>query len=79
MLLCELLSTLVNKVEHGRVVGQIRRKGRLPLVKTYLQQIQPFNLTAVNDALNELLIEENNWVEVHLACNCTCWHLCICW
>jgi clathrin heavy chain len=79
MLLCELLSTLVNKVEHGRVVGQVRRKGQLPLVKTYLQQIQPFNLTAVNDALNELLIEENNWVEVHRACNCTCWHLCVCW
>lgn len=63
-LLCELLSTLASKLEHGRVVGQIRRAKRMPLVKQYLQQIQPSNLKEVNDALNELLMEENNWEEL---------------
>jgi clathrin heavy chain len=48
----ELLSVLTSKVEHGRVVSQVRKMDQLPLIKPYLLQVQQFNVTAVNDALN---------------------------
>ena len=54
----ELLSVLLSKVEHGRVVSQVKRAGQLHVIKPYLQQVQQFNVQAVNDALNDLLIEE---------------------
>ena len=57
----ELLSVLVSKVEHGRVVSQVTRAGHLPVIKPYLLQVQQFNVTAVNDALNGLLMEEEDW------------------
>ena len=60
----ELLSVLVSKVEHGRVVSQVKKIGQLALIKPYLIQVQQFNVTAVNDALNGLLMEEEAWEEL---------------
>jgi len=57
----DLLTSLVNKVDHGRVVGLVRRSNLLPLVKPYLTSVQEKNVAAVNEALNELYIEEGDW------------------
>ena len=48
----------VQKVDHARVVSVVEGLGHLPLIKPYLVAVQSSNVTAVNDALNSLLIEE---------------------
>lgn len=58
LLLVDLLSTISARLEHGRVVQMMRRAFALPLIKPYLQAVQRENNAAVNEALNELLIEE---------------------
>eukprot|EP01048_Picozoa_sp_COSAG05_P002188 COSAG05_NODE_84_length_20716_cov_100.586312_2_plen_1571_part_00 len=64
MMLNELLLALISKVEHGRVVSHVTRTGHLALIKPYLLQVQTFNVTTVNDALNEMLMEEEAWEEL---------------
>lgn len=39
----------------------LRKAGNLPLVKDYLTAVQKSNLSAVNEAVNELLIEEEDF------------------
>jgi len=45
-------------VDHARVVKIMRNADHLPLVKDYLLAVQKSNLAAVNEAVNQLLIEE---------------------
>ena len=45
-------------MDHARVVAILRKADHLPLVKEYLLAVQKANLAAVNEAVNELLIEE---------------------
>lgn len=52
---------LESRVDHTRVVLLLRRDGHLPLVKDYLLSVQKTNLAAVNEAVNELLVEEDNF------------------
>ena len=60
-LLNDLLSTLTPRLDHARVVDLMRKAGHLALVKPYLLAVQPADLTAVNDAINNLLIEEEDF------------------
>lgn len=60
-LLNDLLKVVEARVDHSRVVEIMRRAGQLPLVKEYLLGVQKNNLSAVNEAVNELLIEEEDW------------------
>ena len=60
-LLVDLLKVIESRVDHARVVDIFRRAGQLPLVKDYLLGVQKNNLGAVNEAINELLIEEEDW------------------
>jgi len=46
------------KLDHNRVVLQLKRAGHLPLVEKYLLHVQHDNLTAVNEAVNELCFLE---------------------
>ena len=52
-----IVQVLEARVDHGRVVGILRKADHLPLVKEYLLAVQKANLAAVNEAVNELLIE----------------------
>src|SRR4051794_31491290 len=61
LLINDLMTSLVNKVDHSRVVQLVRKMNQLPLVKPYLQSIQEKNITAVNEALNELYVEEEDY------------------
>jgi len=57
----DLLGAVSSRVDHARVVGIARKMNHLPLVKAYLTAVQDKNVTAVNDALNELYIDEDDY------------------
>jgi clathrin heavy chain len=61
LLVKDLLSTLQAKVDHTRVVQLVKRLNHLPLVREYLVAVQPGDIAAVNEALHQLLIEEENF------------------
>merc|ERR1719183_2460192 len=52
-----LLNTIAPKVDHARVVQQVRKTNHLPLIMAYLKQVQQHNISAVNEAINELYVE----------------------
>ena len=56
-LLVDLLKVLEARVDHARVVGVLRSAGHLALAKDYLLAVQKADIPAVNDAVNELLVE----------------------
>merc|ERR1719261_969876 len=60
LLLTDLLSVIAQRVDHVRVVAQLRKAGHLPLVKAYLLQTQPLNIKEVNDALYELYVQDED-------------------
>jgi len=60
LLLTDLLSVIAQRVDHVRVVNQLRKAGHLPLVKAYLLQTQPLNIKEVNDALYELYVQDED-------------------
>ena len=61
MQLTRLLQVLTPNLDHSRVVHQLRKSENLPLAAPYLKSVQKENLTAVNEALNELYIEEEDY------------------
>lgn len=68
-----LPQVLESRVDHSRVVLLLRKDGHLPLVKDYLLSVQKTNLAAVNEAVNELLVEEDNF-EVPVPPSPPPWH-----
>jgi clathrin heavy chain len=60
-LLNELLSVLSARVDHSRVVDLLRRNGQLPLARPYLESAQQANLPAVNEAVNQLCVDEEDY------------------
>eukprot|EP00922_Rhytidocystis_sp_ex-Travisia-forbesii_P044502 GHVS01066380.1.p1 GENE.GHVS01066380.1~~GHVS01066380.1.p1 ORF type:complete len:1807 (-),score=256.84 GHVS01066380.1:448-5775(-) len=61
MQLNALLKAMEKKIDHGRVVQQMRKCQQLSLVMPYLQSVQCNNISAVNEALSELYLEQENW------------------
>ncbi len=59
-LLTDLLKVIEARIDHSRVVEIMKRADQLSLVKQYLLGVQKNNLSAVNDALNELFIKEED-------------------
>jgi len=60
--LVDMLTVVIQKLDHVRVVGQLRREGQLFLIKEYLLKVQPENIKEVNDALYELYVEDEDHV-----------------
>lgn len=60
-LLNDLLNNLISKVDHTRVINLVRKLGHLPLIKPYLLSVQKDNISAVNNAINELYVEEEDF------------------
>jgi len=61
LLLNDLLLDLATKLDHTRVVSQIRVSGHLPLAQKYLLHVQVNNLSAVNEAVNLLFLQEEDY------------------
>ena len=57
LLLNDLLLVLTPRMDHTRAVGFFKKSGHIALVKPYLRAVQNNNNKAVNEALNNLLIE----------------------
>lgn len=60
-LLNDMLNVLSSRIDHARVVDIVRKAGHLPLIRTYLNAVQDNNLVSVNEAINELCIEEEDF------------------
>merc|ERR1719471_845586 len=56
-----VLNTIMAKVDHARVVQQVRKSNHLPLILPYLKQVQQHNIAAVNEAINELYVEAEQY------------------
>jgi clathrin heavy chain len=56
LLFTRLMEVLEEIADHSRVVSQLRRTGdwALQLGQQYLKNVQKYNVTAVNEALNEV-------------------------
>ncbi|CAB3402575.1 unnamed protein product [Caenorhabditis bovis] len=60
LLLNDLLTVLSPRLDHSRTVTFFNKLKQIPLVKPYLRQVQPLNNKAINEALNQLLIDEED-------------------
>jgi clathrin heavy chain len=59
----KLLKVLTPKLDHARVVHLLRKQAEdaLPLILPYLLSVQKENISAVNEAVNELLVAEEDY------------------
>lgn len=60
-LLTDLLQALTARIDVNRVVRMFKKSDNLPLIKPFLLNVQTQNKRTVNDAINELLIEEEDY------------------
>ncbi|CAM0874310.1 unnamed protein product [Alopecurus aequalis] len=60
-LINDLLNVLALRLDHTRVVDIMRKAGQLHLVKPYMVAVQSNNVSAVNEALNEIYVEEEDY------------------
>lgn len=60
-MLAGLLEAIAPKVDHSRMVQQLKRGGYLSLAIDYLKLVQPANLAVVNEALNEIYLEAEDF------------------
>jgi len=59
-LLTDLLQALTPRIDVNRVVRMFEKSDNIPLIKPFLLNVQSQNKRAVNDAINDLLIEEED-------------------
>ncbi|KAL8144041.1 hypothetical protein V2J09_017073 [Rumex salicifolius] len=60
-LINDVLNVLALRVDHTRVVDIMRKAGHLHLVKPYMVAVQSNNVAAVNEALNGIYLEEEDY------------------
>jgi clathrin heavy chain len=60
MMLNDLLGIMAQRIDHVRVIQQLRTAGHVALAKPYLLSTQSFNVKEVNDALYELYVQEED-------------------
>ena len=63
-LLTDLLQALTPRIDVNRVVRMFEKTDNIPLIKPFLLNVQSQNKRAVNDAINELLIEEEDYKQL---------------
>lgn len=60
-LITDLLQALTSRIDVNRVVKMFQKSDNLPLIKPFLLNVQTQNKRIVNDAINDLLIEEEDY------------------
>ncbi|KAF8543541.1 armadillo-type protein [Trichophaea hybrida] len=60
-LLTDLLSVLAPRIDVARVVRMFENSDNIPLIKPFLLNVQSQNNKVVNNAINDLLIEEEDY------------------
>ncbi|XP_025089563.1 clathrin heavy chain 1 [Pomacea canaliculata] len=61
LLINDLLLVLTPRLDHTRAVNYFMKVNQIPLVKPYLRSVQKNNNKAINEALNNLFIEEEDY------------------
>ncbi|KAK6640730.1 hypothetical protein RUM44_012427 [Polyplax serrata] len=61
LLLNDMLLVLAPRMDHTRAVSFFTKVNHLQLVKPYLRSVQSLNNKAINEALNQLLIDEEDY------------------
>jgi clathrin heavy chain len=61
LLLTDLLQALAPRIDVNRVVRLFEKSDNLPLIKPFLLNVQNQNKRIVNNAINDLLIEEDDY------------------
>ena len=61
MMLNDLLLVLSPRMDHTRSVNFFTKYNHLEMVKPYLRSVQNLNNKAINEALNSLLIDEEDY------------------
>lgn len=61
LLINDLLTILTPRLDHTRAVSFFTKCGHLHLVKPYLRSVQTNNNKSVNEAINQVLIEEEDY------------------
>jgi len=61
LLLEDLLLDVVASLDHARVIHMIKQHKHLPLIKKYILHVQRENIAAVNEAANDLFVEEEDF------------------
>jgi len=57
----DLLLDMAAKLDHSRVVEKIRSVNHIPLIFKYLLHVQHDNISVVNEAINEVYLDEENY------------------
>lgn len=60
-LLSDVMKAMEMRLDHARVVDMFRKEKALPLIKEYLMNVQKTNILEVNEAVNDLLIDEEDF------------------
>jgi clathrin heavy chain len=63
-LMTDLLQALTPRIDVNRVVRMFEKSDNIPLIKPFLLNVQTQNKRAVNDAINDLLIEEEDYKQL---------------
>lgn len=63
----DLLTSISGRLDHRRVIDIARETMTLPLIKGYLQKAQEGNIQIVNEALNDILIDEEDYNALRLS------------
>ncbi|KAK3718293.1 Clathrin heavy chain [Vermiconidia calcicola] len=63
-LITDLLQVLTPRIDVNRVVRMFEKSDNIPLIKPFLLNVQSQNKRAVNDAINDLLIEEEDYKQL---------------
>merc|ERR1719191_2209265 len=64
MQISSLLNAIAPKVDHARVVQHVRKSGHMALILPYLKSVQQHNVQAVNDAINEMYVDGEQYEEL---------------
>merc|ERR1719191_172185 len=67
MQISSLLNAIAPKVDHARVVQHVRKSGHMALILPYLKSVQQHNVQAVNDAINEMYVDGEQYEELRLS------------
>lgn len=66
LMLNDLLVVLTPRMDHTRAVNFFTKLNHLEMVKPYLRSVQNQNNKAINEALNSLLIDEEDYQVISL-------------
>jgi len=61
LLLNELLTSIANKLDLTKTVALLKQTGATALAQPFLKSVQTYNVQAVNDALNEVYLESDDY------------------